>query len=307
MLVLQYLTNPQQVLSFTSVKITKIKQSQNTKQHFSLLIPTWNNLKYLRLCIQSIRKNSFFTHQIIVHINEGKDGTLDWVKQQKDIDYSYSTENIGICYALNIARSLAHTDYIAYINDDMYLCPHWDRVLWQEIQNIGQPYFFLSSTMIEPFDTKNPCVIVKNFGKDWTDFNEAQLLKEVGQLQKVDWNGSTWPPNVVHKDIWDLVGGYSIEFSPGMYSDPDFSLKLWKAGVRIFKGIGKSKVYHFGCKSTGRVKKNKSRKLFIKKWGISSRDFRENYLKMGTPYRELPQETPPLGLYQKWLNKLKSF
>ena len=31
--------------------------------------------------------------------------------------------------------------------------------------------------------------------------------------------GATIPPNIVHRDIWDLVGGYSIEYSPGMYSD----------------------------------------------------------------------------------------
>ena len=42
-----------------------------------------------------------------------------------------------------------------------------------------------------------------------------------------DWMGATIPPNIVHRDIWDLVGGYSIEYSPGMYSDPDFTAKLY--------------------------------------------------------------------------------
>ena len=39
---------------------------------FSILIPTFNNIDYLKLCIESIRKNSKFNHQIIVHINEDK-------------------------------------------------------------------------------------------------------------------------------------------------------------------------------------------------------------------------------------------
>lgn len=49
---------------------------------FSILIPTWNNLPYLQLCIESIRRHSAFEHEIIVHVNEGTDGTLEWVRAQ---------------------------------------------------------------------------------------------------------------------------------------------------------------------------------------------------------------------------------
>ncbi|MEP6846329.1 MAG: glycosyltransferase, partial [Panacibacter sp.] len=73
---------------------------------FSIIIPSWNNLPYLKLCVESIRKNSAYKHQIIIHVNEGKDGTLEWIKQQQDIDYTFSKENVGVCYALNIARTL---------------------------------------------------------------------------------------------------------------------------------------------------------------------------------------------------------
>ena len=48
---------------------------------FSILIPSFNNLEYLKICIDSIKKNSKFNHQIIVHINEGTDGTLEYVKK----------------------------------------------------------------------------------------------------------------------------------------------------------------------------------------------------------------------------------
>ena len=47
---------------------------------FSIIIPTFNNLEYLKLCIKSIKKNSFYDHELILHINEGTDGTLEFVK-----------------------------------------------------------------------------------------------------------------------------------------------------------------------------------------------------------------------------------
>ena len=48
---------------------------------FSILIPTFNNLNYLKICIKSLQKNSKFNHQIIIHINEGIDGSLEYVKK----------------------------------------------------------------------------------------------------------------------------------------------------------------------------------------------------------------------------------
>ncbi|HZZ76660.1 MAG TPA: glycosyltransferase, partial [Puia sp.] len=240
---------------------------------FSIFIPTWNNLSYLKICIDSLRRHSVLPLQIIVHINEGNDGTTAWVKSQPDLSFTFSQENIGICYSLNQCRTLAHGDYFLYLNDDMYVCPGWDQYLYNEIKTIGHDAFFLSATAIEPVKTDNNCVIVLNSGTDPDSFREDKLLTEFRDPVKKDWQGSTWPPNIVHKKIWDLVGGYSIEYSPGLYSDPDFSMKLWKAGIRLFKGVGNSRVYHFGGKSTRRIVKNKGYYTFISKWGMTSATF----------------------------------
>jgi glycosyltransferase involved in cell wall biosynthesis len=253
---------------FNDSILHKQKRSQTGKQ-FSILIPTWNNLGLLKLCVESIRNNSTFQHQVIVHINEGRDGTLEWVQSQPDLDFTHSANNIGVCYGLNYARTLADTDYIVYVNDDMYLCPGWDKFLLDEVKSIGHNAFFLSSTAIEPSASSN-CAIEKDYGRDVADFQEEKLLQEFASLPFHDWQGSTWPPNIVHKDLWDYIGGYSIEFSPGMYSDPDFSMKLWTAGVRLFKGVSSSRCYHFGSKSTKRVTKNKGYYQFIAKWGFTS-------------------------------------
>jgi glycosyltransferase involved in cell wall biosynthesis len=272
---------------------------------FSILIPTWNNLLYLKLCVGSIRRHSHFPHQIIVHVNDGSDGTLDWVKEQK-LDHTHSAENVGVCLAVNMGRTLARTDYIAYMNDDMVVCPEWDRVLWEEIQRLKSKWFFLSATMLEPYPTNSkPVLAPYSYGTTAEEFDEARLLKEYMTMEKPDWCGATRPPNVVHKDLWDLVGGYSVEFSPGLYSDPDFSMKLWKVGVREFKGLGQSRVYHFVSKSLGRIKKNDGRTQFLHKWGVTSSTVTKYYLRIGEPYTgplELDESDPT---YRKALLKNK--
>lgn len=259
----------------------------------SIIIPTWNNLAFARLCVDSIRRHSAFAHQVILHINDGSDGTLQWA-QKEGIDHTHTPGNAGICKAVNEAGGLAKHDYIVYMNDDMYVCPEWDVHIANEIKAAGTDCFMFSSTMIEPINYNNPCVIHRDYGQAIETFNEAKLLAECGNIDKADWTGSTWPPTIVHRKYWLITGGYSIELSPGVSSDDDFSMKMWYAGCRLFKGIGKSRVYHFQSKSTLRITKNNGRKQFLMKWGINQSTFNKFYIRRGTPFTGPLQD--PTGL-----------
>jgi glycosyltransferase involved in cell wall biosynthesis len=271
---------------------------------FSILIPTWNNLLYLQLCLKSLARNSGYQHQIIVHVNEGTDGTLDWVKSH-GYSYTYSPENIGVCWSMNAMRSLAEADYLVFMNDDMYACPGWDTALVEEIESLPDHFFYLSSTLIQPRKFWcNSVISPASFGEDIDSFDEEALLASYMDLPHHDWKGSTWPPTVVHRDLWDLIGGYSVEFSPGLYSDPDFSAKLYLAGVRYFKGVNKSRVYHFEARSTGRVKKNKGSRQFLFKWGLTSATFTMHILRRGTPFGQREAEHHKL-LPALWKGRLK--
>jgi glycosyltransferase involved in cell wall biosynthesis len=268
---------------------------------FSILIPTWNNLPFLKLCVETLQRHSAFPHQLIIHVNEGRDGTLEWVRG-RGIEHTWSAENVGVCHALNAAAKLAQTPYICFFNDDMAALPGWDVALWQEIQSLDHERWFLSATMIEPRDTGNPCVLAPyDFGQDPAHYREQDLLHVYLDWEKSDWSGSTWPPNVVPRWLWEEVGGYSVEFSPGMSSDPDFSMKLWEAGVRHFKGVSGSRVYHFQAKSTGKVQKNNGPRQFLQKWGITQGTFGKYYLRRGQPWKgPLPEAGPWLPLRLAW-------
>jgi len=250
---------------------------------FSIIIPTWNNLPYIKLCVESILKNSALPHQVILHINDGSDGTLEWAQQQQ-IAYTHTPYNAGICIAVNTAASLAMHDYFVYMNDDMYCCPGWDTALINAIKELPDDNFMLSGTMIEPVKSNNTAVITADFGRSIETFDEAGLLQALPNLDKPDWSGSSWPPVVLSKKYWHIIGGFSIEFSPGMASDDDLAMKMWAAGCRIFKGIGKSMIYHFQTKSTTRIKKNDGRKQFVLKWGTNPSTFNKLYIHKGEPY-----------------------
>ena len=253
---------------------------------FSIIIPTFNNIKYLKLCIESIKRNSIFNHEIIAHVNLGEDGTKEYLDNE-NIEYTFTNYNAGICEGMNKATKKAKFDFILYSHDDFYFCPNWDEILNEEIKKIGHNRFYLSGIMM------NNGPLKFDAGSDFETFDEKKLLENYEKINHYDFQGSTWAPHLIHKEIWNKVGGFSEEFYPGTGSDPDLNMKLWREGVRIFKGLSKCKVYHFGSIVTRKYKNHptiktesgsKGGKIFLLKWGITFKFFKKHYLRSDSKY-----------------------
>ncbi len=249
---------------------------------FSIVIPTFNNLSYLRHTIESIKKNTSLNYEIAAHVNDGSDGTIDYLNSQ-NIPFSHSQGNIGLCSAINNGVKLAKYKYIVYSHDDCYFCPSWDKVLNDEIKKIKHNKFYLSCSLVEHSSGH----IKFNCGEDLDNFDEEKFLKNYKYINFYDHQGTHWSPLCVHIDMWNIVGGFSEEFNPGIGSDPDFNMKLWEKGVRIFKGLNDFKVYHFASLTTrknSKVIQNKGDIIFLKKWGFTIKFFKKFYMKSNSKY-----------------------
>ena len=253
---------------------------------FSIIIPTYNNLDYLKLCLTSIKKNSSFDHEIIIHINEGTDGTKTFLESSQHL-FTFSESNAGVCVAFNKAAKKATKKYIVLAHDDMYFCPNWDKVFLSELNKIqDNSDFFLSGTMVQPFES----YINLNCGDTVNNFNEEKLLLELPKIKFNDFQGTHWQPSLIPLKTWKKVGGFSEEFSPGLGSDPDFNMKLWNLGVRLFKGLGDCRVYHFSSLSLRKKTWNNGAKTFLLKWGFSIKFFKKHYLRSDQPFNDLLSE-----------------
>jgi glycosyltransferase involved in cell wall biosynthesis/GT2 family glycosyltransferase len=256
------------------------------RRGFSIIIPSWNNCVYLKKAIENIRAHSDFDHEILVHVNDGSDGTLEWVRSQ-GIRHTYTPENVGICVAMNRITDLCTRDLVMYFNDDMVALPEWDRHLveYAEAHDVGK-LLWLSSTLIEPTGDNPSFIAPADYGTDVDRFDEARLLADLPglRLRKPDVVGTSWAPNLLYKETFDQVGRMSEEFSPGFGSDPDLAKKLWDLGMRHFVGVGKSLVYHFQCKGTSKIPKhlhNDAQGTFFRKHRMSIHDFIFEVLRPG--------------------------
>ena len=61
---------------------------------FSIIIPTFQNFKYLKNTLDSIDSNSSYKHEIIIHIN-GEDIETEFYLKNKYIKYTKTKEMLG--------------------------------------------------------------------------------------------------------------------------------------------------------------------------------------------------------------------
>ena len=242
----------------------------------SIIIATYNNLEHLKFFLLSLKQNSKFNHEIIFHINDGSDGTLDYIIKS-NFKYTHSKFNIGLCSSINKAASLSSSEYILYAHDDMFFCKNWDVHLKNEIYKLNDNLFYLTGLNIS---VKNG-LINHDCGTNPNNFNEDKFNNFCAESSDPNYKGSHWAPHLIHKDLWNAVGGFSEEFNPGDGSDPDLCMKLWLKNVRIFKCISNFKVYHFSSATTRKsnIKLNNGTKQFLLKYGFNPRYFRKYYLK----------------------------
>ena len=100
---------------------------------------------------------------------------------------------------MNLAAKKSTTNYILYAHDDFYFCPNWDVILKKQIDRIQHNNFYLSGTMMHngqiPFDC----------GDDIDCFDEEKFLNNYKNFNYHDFQGSTWAPHLIHKDLYFLL------------------------------------------------------------------------------------------------------
>ena len=154
---------------------------------------------------------------------------------------------------------------------------------------------------MQPFES----YINLNCGDSINNFDEQKLLSELPKIKFNDFQGTHWQPSLIPLKTWNKVGGFSEEFSPGLGSDPDFNMKLWNVGVRLFKGLGECRVYHFSSLSLRKKAWNNGAKTFLLKWGISIKFFKKYYLKSDEKFENILDEPKKNFFYYLDLLKCK--
>ncbi|MGL5314590.1 MAG: glycosyltransferase family 2 protein, partial [Peptostreptococcaceae bacterium] len=111
----------------------------NDIHYTSIVILTYNQLEYTRLCIESIRK---FTpkgrYELIIIDNNSTDETVSWLNSQDDLIVIMNDKNYGVPKGYNQGIKEANGENILLLNNDVIVTPNWlhnlDLALWSDSQ-----------------------------------------------------------------------------------------------------------------------------------------------------------------------------
>ena len=252
-------------------------------EKITFCIPSKSNLRYLKTCIPSIRKNAYRDdHEIIIFVDQDEDGTIKWldeVKDQYNIQYYVNPKlgeelfGIGRAYDYCIAHST--TDIFMIFHADMMLGKHADLKAYNHLKEKT----VVCSTRVEPPLHPNAGEkILLDFGMWPEEFKEEEFDKYVeSQLEETKTTEGIFAPWMMYKEEFFAIGGHD----PIMHScreDSDIFNRMLLAEFNFIQPWN-SLVYHLTGRGAGsfdgdeeRHKQwqrdmNKSTLEFIRKWG----------------------------------------
>lgn len=102
----------------------------------SIVLVTWNSLRYLAWCREAILHQSFPRWEVIIVDNASTDGTREWLLQEWNEARSiFLDENLGFCKAVNIGIASAHGSYILLLNPDVSIDQEFIGTLYQSMES----------------------------------------------------------------------------------------------------------------------------------------------------------------------------
>tara|TARA_Y100000004_G_C8957218_1_gene431445 strand:- start:4372 stop:5601 length:1230 start_codon:yes stop_codon:yes gene_type:complete len=259
----------------------------------SFILPSRNNLKYLKQAYESIRRNQSVEHEICIADDFSDDGTMEWVlvqmKRDKHIQFHRNQGPTRLGHTIlydKLINEYATHDRVMIFHADMYLCPDADK----EVDKYLSEGTVVSLTRIEPpLHPPGPEKIIEDFGIEPEEFDESGLLSYARDNQKEKITNGIFAPWAIMKSDWDRVGGHDPLFAPQSKEDSDIFNRFHLAGYKFIQTWA-GFVYHMTSRGSrfkdgavrnpdgavamkGRetdewlIQNEKSTRNFIRKWG----------------------------------------
>lgn len=246
-------------------------------------IPSKDNLRYLKTCIPSIRKNAFRDdHDIIVFVDQDNDGTIEWLKEvNKKFNLHYlvnpklNEERFGIGKAYDECIRAAKTEVVMVFHADMMLGKNADKLAFNHLDSKTA----VSCTRVEPpLHPNNGEKILRNFGiwpEEFVEEGFNTFVNENKDESKVT-NGIFAPWMVYKKEFLEMGGHDPVLKS--CREDSDVFNRMMLEGFSFIQPWN-SLVYHLTGRGAGSFSGDEARheewqkemenstKEFIRKWG----------------------------------------
>lgn len=237
---------------------------------FSVLLPTYNNLSYLKVCLESLKKYSTLKNQVSIVVDGSTDGTCEWLRETGH-EFTYRAHR-GAFSGWNLCAEKARKDLFFIGEDDFFFLPNWDVNLARWIEELPDDYI-IATQIIEPFKGSYLYYDCGD-GPAGRPLEEEKLKNYASRVGKHTLKTQAFSMFAVSRRDWEAVGGYDERFDPVASGTRDLQMRLHRLRPRKWVIAEDVFVYHF--KPQGRVmpyianqsNAEKNIEYFKEKWGM---------------------------------------
>ncbi|MCL4512746.1 MAG: glycosyltransferase family 2 protein [Candidatus Eremiobacteraeota bacterium] len=244
----------------------------------SIIILTYNNLKYTKLCLQSLFRHTEKPYELILVDNGSTDGTQEYIQSLSlspgtqaenrltpiRIKKIFNPTNKGFSAGCNQGASLASGKYIVFLNNDTIPQKNWLKELiyaaekFYKIGVVGSLLAFPDGTIQHAGAAFGPPYFTHHLYKgkklSYLPAHTAKILQAV-----------TGACLLIQSELFAKIGGFDERYLNG-FEDLDLCFKVRKEGFRILYWP-KSTLIHFESVSPNRKAKDiENLELFKNQW-----------------------------------------
>jgi GT2 family glycosyltransferase len=217
----------------------------------SVIVLNYNGLRYMQDCFASLNQLDYPSDRVelVLADNASTDGSVDYVREHfPQVRIMQFDKNYGISITLNRATEQVGSEYVAFLNSDMKVRPHWLTGLVEALDD--EPGVVCSSSKILNWDGN-----LMDFG--------GTIMRFTGQGRA---NGYHDPDLTAYDDLRYIlapcsgamlierqtfldVGAFDENFSI-YFDDIDLGWRLWILGYKVVYAPGSlCNHVHFGTLS----------------------------------------------------------
>jgi GT2 family glycosyltransferase len=264
------------VLGTEPVMDPVLRPTSTTLRPASIVLVTWNNLLFNRLCLDSILSNTESgTYELIVVDNGSTDGTVDYLRQiartHAALNVLVNADNRGFAKAVNQGLALAMGEVLVILNNDTLVPPGWLPGLMRHLddERIG---------LVGPVTNR-----IDNEAQIDTNYRKYGQFLDFAQARAADRHGEWFAIPVaamfclaMRRDAYQAIGPLDERFETGLFEDDDYSMRARRAGYLVACAEDVF-VHHFGEASFGQLHETGEFKRLLRenqgryerKWGMN--------------------------------------
>ena len=195
----------------------------------SIITAVHNQLEYNRLFFESLKRHTFHPYELIIIDNASHDGSAEFFEQTGAIVIR-NTKNLCYACAQNQGLQKASGEYVAFLNNDIYLSNAWDRALINYLEEYG-----LDAISPCGIETMESAPATRRFMRRWRRINAMQRLRAAA--------GIRYTAHDLHRLVKLMYGSWETftekrrrEFARFLY--PGISGNAVLARKKLFETIG---------------------------------------------------------------------